>query len=192
MPFKTQSQVETRMSLYDLTQTAEFGHLSPKMAVWIMNYVQHFIDTGTFDPLAATMAAYSVKNEENGRILGYQLLGNLKIITVLNRFFGRTPEQSFLKQVERAIHKRKLTVAQVTALRFYAELNGWSSGINWPDSSKTKIADALGGSEPSTDSQPNAEASPHQVPADALEVFTDPVSGVTIGFRAANGEAVKL
>jgi hypothetical protein len=72
----------------------------------------------------------------------------------MNRFFGNSPEQSFLDQVERACYDKKLTVAQVDALKLYSNLKGWSSGIKWPDSSKSKVSD-----EPENDSQPT-EASP--------------------------------
>lgn len=44
-------QSEARMNVYELSLTPEFNRLSPKMAMWLMAYVQNFIDTGAFDPL---------------------------------------------------------------------------------------------------------------------------------------------
>jgi hypothetical protein len=112
-----QPETERRMSLYDLTQTPEFGKLSPKMATFLMRYVQDFISTGTFDPLAATKEAYpKCKSDETARIFGYQLLANPKIIAALDCFFGNSPERASLKVVtSKADQNRKRLLKQVEA-----------------------------------------------------------------------------
>jgi hypothetical protein len=133
-----QLEVNPRMSLAELSQTVEFGHLSPKMAVWVRTYVQSFLDTGTFDPLVATQAAYECTTEASARTFGYQLLAHPKIILVLNRFFGTSQERASIRQVERAISNRRLSVAQIQALRLYSDLQGWSSGIKCSGPSKPK------------------------------------------------------
>jgi hypothetical protein len=113
-----------RMSAYALAQTQEFSHLSPKMARFVLAYVQTLIDTDTADPLAAVKAAYSCGSEESARTLGYELLANPKVILVLNIFFGVTPSEAFLKQVERAIYNPNLRVAQIDALKLYCDAHG--------------------------------------------------------------------
>jgi len=133
-------EVNQQLNAYELSQTVEFGHLSPKMATWVLTYVQNYLDTGTFDPLAATRASYECATEESARTFGYQLMANPKVLITLNRFFGNSPEQSFLEQVEKAIYSRKLSVAQVDALKLYSNLQGWSSGIKWSGLSKPKDA----------------------------------------------------
>jgi hypothetical protein len=90
-------EIEPSLNLYELSGTVEFNHLSQKQGLWVLQYVQGFLDSGTFNSLKATQAVYECKNEETARILGYQLKANSKINAVLNRFFGDSPEQSFLK-----------------------------------------------------------------------------------------------
>ena len=124
-----QPEINQRMNAYELSQTVEFGHLSPKMATWVRTYVQSFLETGSFDPLAATKAAYTCHSDESARTFGYQLMAHPKIILALNRFFGATPEESFLKQVEKAIYSRRLTIAQVRALELMCRAKGWANGI---------------------------------------------------------------
>ena len=134
-----QPEVNQRMNAQELSQTVEFAHLSPKMAAWVLAYVQSFLDTGTFDPLSATKASYHCSNDESARTFGYQLMANAKILLTLNRFFGESPEQSFLKQVEKAIYSRRLTIAQVRALELLCRANGWANGI--PRSKNIKLSE---------------------------------------------------
>jgi hypothetical protein len=124
-----QAKIEPRMNAMDLAQTVEFRHLSPKMAKWILTYVQRFLEAGVLDPIAATKASYVCKTDESTRTLGCQLLANPKIILVLNRFFGTTPEQAFLKQVQNAIYNRKLTIAQIRALELQCQVLGLANGF---------------------------------------------------------------
>jgi hypothetical protein len=121
-----QLKAQPLTNLADVSKTPEFGHLSQKQAAWILKYIKGWLDTGSFDATASTLASYDCKTVESARTFSYQLLTNPKIILVLNRFFGNTPEQSFLEQVERACYTRKLTVAQVDALKLYGELRGWT------------------------------------------------------------------
>jgi hypothetical protein len=125
-----QSKVTPCMNAYDLSRTSAFHRLSPKQAVWVLTYVQGYLDTGIFDPLAATKASYDCANEESARTFGYQLISHPKILIAMNRFFGDSPEQSFLNQVEQACFNKKLSVAQVDALKLYGELRGWTGRRN--------------------------------------------------------------
>jgi hypothetical protein len=186
MPVKTQSEARRQISVYELSETPAFKCLSPKQAIWILTYCQHYLDTGELDPLGATKAAYECAKEEYARTFAYQLLSHPKIVVCLNRFFGETPERSFLDQVERACLNKKLTVAQVDALKLYGELRGWTGRRK-----RSKADD-----EPETDS-PSIDAgtfgAPAQkVPEDALEVWSDPKTGALIGYRDRSGEAIKL
>jgi hypothetical protein len=136
------------MTPSQLSQTAEFRQLSPKMATWVLSYVQNYLDTGTFDPLVATNAAYKCSTEGNARTFGFQLLANAKINRTLNRFFGYTPEQAFREQVEKAIYKRKISVAQVQALKLFADVNGFGSDSLPKSNGYVPIAERESGPEP--------------------------------------------
>ncbi len=131
-------EVKQHMTAHELSQTIEFGHLSPKMATWVLSYVQNFLDKGTFDPLTSTKAAYQCATEESARTFGYQLMAHPKILLTLNRFFGDSPEQAFLKQVEKAIYRRRLTIAQIRALELLCRVNGWANGM--PHSKDIKLS----------------------------------------------------
>ena len=122
-------EINQRLTLAELQDTMEYRHLSPKMGSWLSAYVQKFLDTGTFDPLCATQAAYKCNTPETARTFGYQLLANPKIILALNRFFGTTPEQAFLKSVEKAIYNRRLTNAQVRALELDCKVHGFDNSL---------------------------------------------------------------
>jgi hypothetical protein len=117
-------QTEQRMSLYDLARTREFDSLSLKMQKFVLIYLRSLTPTGAADPLAAVKASYNCKSDQTARVLGFQLLGNPKIVLTLNRFFGVSPDAAFLAQVQKAIFNRKLTTAQINALELYSRIHG--------------------------------------------------------------------
>jgi hypothetical protein len=117
-----------RLSLDQLSETVEFRQLTPKQQLWLATYTQCFIDTGVFDPVAASVTAYDCGSAEVARITGYKVLANSKIILALNRFFGDSPEEAFLKLVERALYSRKISPSRIAALKLYSDLKGWSAG----------------------------------------------------------------
>lgn len=119
----------SHMTLDALRETAEFQHLTPKMAGFVLSYLQGLVQTGISDPTAATLASYNCKSPETARVLGCQLLVNFKIVTVMNRFFGTSPERAFLQAVERAVYKRKLKISQIRALELQCRANGWACGV---------------------------------------------------------------
>jgi hypothetical protein len=121
-----QTEVERapRMSAFELSRTQEFSHLSAKMGRFVLAYVQTLLDSDTADPLAAVKYAYNCKNDESARTFGFQLLSNIKIVLTLNRFFGVSPSEAFLKQIEKAIYNPNLSVAAVDALKMHCDANG--------------------------------------------------------------------
>jgi hypothetical protein len=120
---QSESTRAPRMTIFDLSRTPEFSHLSVKMAKFVLAYVQTVID-GAADPCAAVKYAYNTKNDESARTLGYGLLGNIKVILVLNRFFGVTPSEAFVKQVEHAMYEKDISVARVDVLKMYCDAYG--------------------------------------------------------------------
>src|SRR5580692_4129934 len=118
------TETESRLSAHALALTPEFSHLSSKMGAFVLAYVQALIDTGAADPLAAVKASYDCGSDESARTLGYELLANPKVILTLNRFFGVSPDEAFLKMVERAIYNPNISVAQIEALKLYSAIHG--------------------------------------------------------------------
>jgi len=117
-----------RLTPNQLSETVEFRQLTPKQQLWLATYTQRFIDTGVFDPVAASVTAYDCGSAEVARVTGYKTLANAKVTLALNRFFGDSPETSFLKLVERALYSHKISPSRIAALKLYSDLKGWTAG----------------------------------------------------------------
>jgi hypothetical protein len=149
---------ETKMSLLELVQTQTFGQLSPKMGVFVITYLQGYLDTGVFNPVAATLAAYDCVSEQSARTFSFQLMANPKIRLAINQFFGDSPEQATRKtELEIQIAEARKDVRNATdysrhnARRVLAELLGLL-----PSNGKSKVHDT-----PPEDSQ--TEPTRHKV-----------------------------
>ena len=118
-----------QMTLAELQQSEEFGSLTTKQRLFVTKLAQAYLDGGLFDASAATAYAFTCKTPQIARRFSYQLLAHPKIILVLNRFFGSTPQPDFLKAVERAAAHRKLTVRQIRSLQIMAKDSGQSDAI---------------------------------------------------------------
>ena len=118
-----------RMSMEELRTTREYAHLTERQKMFIETYCSAGLVDGHYDAVVATLLAYRCKDEEVARIMSYSLMANIRIIAALNRHFGETPVESFLKQLERAISNKKLTIAQLQALRLYSDVMGFASSI---------------------------------------------------------------
>ncbi|SRR6266581_4038068 len=126
MPVKTQPNVEPELTVYELSQTAEFRSLSPKMATWVLTYCSGYLETGIFDPLAATLSSCpKCKTPEIARTFGYQLLSNPKVRRTIELFTGRLmpaktstetrmerAQKRLLKKVQKALREAKPGIAQ--------------------------------------------------------------------------------
>ena len=118
-----------RMSMEELRTTREYARLTERQKMFIETYCSAGLVDGHYDAVVATLLAYRCKDEEVARIMSYSLMANIRIVAVLNRHFGETPVESFLKTLERAISNKKLTIAQLQALRLYCDVMGFASGI---------------------------------------------------------------
>ena len=87
------AETKAALSMYELTQRSEFASLTVRQSVWVLVYVQHFLDTEICDPVAATLAAYECKSEEIARTLSYQIQSSKSMRAVLARFFGEDVEE---------------------------------------------------------------------------------------------------
>lgn len=114
---------DSRMPIQILCETAEFKRLTKKQQAFIRAYVTNY------DPIVSVRAAYNCKSDEVARIMSYPLLMNINIISVLNRHFGTDPINDFLVTLDRAIHNKHLTIAQMQALKLYSDVKGWGSAL---------------------------------------------------------------
>jgi hypothetical protein len=118
-----------RLTLAQVKDTQEYSVLTGKQQLFIETYIQTGIDTGKYEPIDATVTAYKCKSRENARVMSYALMANIKIIAVLNRHFNREPIEEFLTQIDRAIQNKKLTVAQMAALKLKGDILGYTTRL---------------------------------------------------------------
>ena len=123
------NDTSTRMPLAELETIQEYQRLTPKQRLFVATYCEGGLTTGTYDPIAATRTAYECKSVEVARIMSYSLMQNIRIVAVLNRHFGTDPIESFVVMIDRAINNKKLTVAQVQALRLKADVMGYRTSL---------------------------------------------------------------
>lgn len=115
---------QKRIPLEALKQTPEFQRLTQKQRLFITAYCDGGLFDGNYDSVAATRTAYQCKSPEVARIMSYSLMQNIRIIAVLNIHFNTSPTEEMLVAVDRAIQNRRLTIAQIQALRLKCDLLG--------------------------------------------------------------------
>lgn len=118
-----------RLGREELEATPEYQQLTHKQQLFVMHYCMGGLVDGHYDQTAATQTAYNCKSLESARVMSYSLLSNIRIIAALNRHFNRTPIEEFLVQVNRAITNKKLSVAQLNALKLKADILGFTARL---------------------------------------------------------------
>lgn len=118
-----------RIPFAEIRETAEFQRLTPKQQLFIEHYIEGGMFDGHYDVVAATRTAYECKKPETARIMSYAMLANIRIIAVLNMHFNAEPVEEFLRLLDRAICNKKLSIAQMEALRLKSDILGLVSHV---------------------------------------------------------------
>ena len=126
-----------RLTLDEVKATQEYSVLTGKQQFFVETYCKSGLDTGTYDPILATLTAYKCKSREIARIMSYSLMANIRIVEVLNRHFNREPIEEFMVQLNRAIQNKKLSVAQLQALKLKADIQGFTARLPGMDRQAT-------------------------------------------------------
>ena len=121
--------MSTRLTLEQIKTTQEYAVLTGKQQLFVETYCASGLNTGIYDPIFSTMQAYKCKSRENARVMSYSLMANIRIVAVLNRHFNREPIEEFLIQIDRAIRNKKLTIAQLSALKLKGDILGYPSRL---------------------------------------------------------------
>ena len=121
--------MSTRLTLEQVRTTQEYSVLTGKQQCFIDTYVKSGLDTGTYDPVISAFTAYTCKSMENARVMSYALMSNIRIVAVLNRHFNKEPLEEFIEQINRAIRNKKLTVAQMQALKLKGDVLGYTTRL---------------------------------------------------------------
>lgn len=174
------------MSLNELEGLSEYAMLTPRQRIFVSALIRNLVEIGKLDLTAAVQAAYVMASTENARIFAYQLLTKKRIAVVLKRYadFGKTPAETDLAEVETQIAAAKPGSEPASRL------------LALKQQLRREIAAAKNLRAPSAVAEPEAKATVAQidprVPGDALQVWYDKTSGMLLGYRAANGEAVRV
>ena len=118
-----------RLSLEQLKETPEYKRLTPKQQLFVATYVAGGLSDGNYDAVLATRTAYPCRSEEVARIMSYAIMANIRIIAVLNRHFGAEPIEEFLALLDRAINNKRITIAQVNALKLKCDILGLANRL---------------------------------------------------------------
>ena len=156
------------MAKTDFVKSVQYLALTEGQRKW----VDIFIETSNAN--LSTRQAYNATDDAYIAMFTRKIETSPRIIAALDLFFARTPRERFLRDLQNDI-AHSTGVAKIEARRLYAKITG-IDGLPTDETealAATVIADA-------------------RVPADHLEVWSDKKTGVVIGYRAADGTAVKL
>lgn len=128
-----------KLSLAELEQTQEYQQLTPKQKLFVATYCAGGLESGIYDPISAIQIAYKCKNAESARVMSYAMMSNIRIIAALNRHFNTEPIEQFIVEVDRAIHNKKVSLAQVQALKLKADLLGFAARLPGVNNTATGI-----------------------------------------------------
>jgi hypothetical protein len=94
---------KTRLTVEQIALSSEYQRLTKRMQKWVMVYLQHFIDTGEWDPLAATQAAYTSANINVARVTSWRVKRHTLIKEVLDLFINskKSPQDLALEEMQR-------------------------------------------------------------------------------------------
>ena len=123
------NELAERMNLIRLEQTPEYRALTLKQRLFVAAYCEGGLATGVYDAVQAVFAAYKCKSMETARVMSYSLMGNIRIVAVLNRHFGTSPTEEFFVQLNRAINNGDLSMAQLGALKLKCDLLGIKTSL---------------------------------------------------------------
>jgi hypothetical protein len=126
MATATESAAVTQKEFHD---SAEYRSLTQKQMRWI----DTLLESG--DPTRATCFVYAVENGPYASMLTGKLQSSPRIIAALNLFYGRSPKECFLLDLERTIASES-GPAKVAAMRMYSRLKFGDESEN-PEPSET-------------------------------------------------------
>lgn len=124
-----------RLTLLELEATTEYQKLTHKQQLFVATYCAGGLADGHYDAVQATVVAYKCATREIARIMSYSLMANIRIVAAVNRHFNAEPISRFLEELDRAVRNKKLTMAQLGALKLKCDLLGLKTLI--PDDHNT-------------------------------------------------------
>jgi hypothetical protein len=110
----TEQGVITQMEFH---ASREYCALTAKQRIWIDFFIE------TQDAELATRTAYESASDTYVKLFTYQVEANPRIVNALNLFYGRSPRESFLQELQRDIRRSpKGSIARIQAQNLYARM----------------------------------------------------------------------
>jgi hypothetical protein len=169
-----------RLTFEQLRAEPVFRDLTPRQQKMIETFI-----ASNGDRLQAVQSAYNAKSAEVARVMAYEFFASHKVVACLTAYFQDDPLEVFKRDLRRAMTSKKLTVAQVQAMKIYCDVHGWGSK-SLPD---------LHGRDAKPDEDAAVSETPRpdrdvRVPAGATPLADD--AGVIRGYRLPSGDYVRL
>jgi hypothetical protein len=98
-------------------ESREYLALTAKQRVWIDSFI------ASQDAALATRTAYQSESTSYSKLFTYKMEANSRIQAALNLFFGRSPREVFLQELEKDIRRSpKGSIARIQAQNLYARM----------------------------------------------------------------------
>lgn len=163
------SDTRKPMPVDEWRASKEYLQCSPKQRLWLDTLISN-----GFDYTGATVAAFECKSVKNAQIFSYSVRRSRVVKSALNLYLRKTELDCDLEESFRQFHRAE--PGSIAAQRFWAQILRLKYGMK-PETEHGPV-------------QPKADDS--LIPADRLEVWIDKTTGFAIGYRAADGQTVKL
>jgi hypothetical protein len=178
------ASTKPRLTVEQVGLSSEYRLLTKKMQTWARVYIQHFIDTGTWDPLKATQAAFTSANLNVARVTSWRVKRHPLMKDVLDLFINsrKTPLELDLEEIQR--HLDACDPGSIAAVKLLATKRRLKAGLPAePEAEKP--------AKTSEQSKPAAAEPTSRIPVGARGIY-DKTTGALLGYKAADGSYVRL
>jgi hypothetical protein len=154
------------------------------MQKWVAVYIQGFLDTGTWDPVAATQAAFTSANLNVCRATTWRVKRHPQMKTVLDLFVNskKSPQELALEEMQR--HLDAAEPGSVAAQRLLATKHALLRRMD---------AETDDAPPPPAPPEPVVQTAPREpesrIPVGARGIRKD---GILIGYKTPDGQVVRL
>jgi hypothetical protein len=94
---------KTRLTVEQVALSSEYRRLTKRMQKWVCVYIQGFLDTGEWDPVKATQAAYTSANLNVARATTWRVKRHPQMKEVIDLFINskKSPQELALEEMQR-------------------------------------------------------------------------------------------
>jgi hypothetical protein len=121
----TATQNQNVITTNEFHVSKEFLALTEKQRIWIDSFIE------SQDAELATRTAYKSGSDVYMKLFTYRIEANPRIVAALNLFYGRSPREAFLQELQQDIRRSpKGSIARIQAQNLYARMAFGSDSEN--------------------------------------------------------------